>query len=323
MCVRRMARSVCCRWSPIWRRKSTNTSREHAHTHWWLSLRPRAIRSGRAGEARGGGLQLLHLQQVRIPAPDRPGRPIQARQRPRSALDVFVQHARRQAFLLFHLRREGVLHSSFASRRSQRQRALHRQRYHRIDVREAVRRPRLGGWTSRISRPGGYLSALSAPHEEHNSSPCAVFFAPAPAFFRARPAADGQFFPATAFRPRKPTLFDRDPAVNAFGDAPMLRGSTVWQRMSEYRSHDRVRLLTLWESSGSTVSLQAGKRGDPSLQWTSRSMNRGGSTRGLLDRLFAVSLAGAGNRLRRSDRPTGAAAGTPRHATRPVGAGPK
>jgi hypothetical protein len=92
--------------------------------------------------------------------------------------------------------------------------------------------------------------------------------------------------------------------------------------MSEYRSHDRVRLLTLWESSESTVSLQAGKRGDPSLQWTSRSMNRGGSTRGLLDRLFAVSLAGAGNRLRRSDRPTGAAA-APSQASVPVVAGAK
>jgi hypothetical protein len=153
--------------------------------------------------------------------------------------------------------------------------------------------------------------------------PPARAFVTAPGFFTAPTAADSQLFSATDFRPRKPTVFDRDPSVNAFGDAPMLRGTTVWQRMSEYRSHDRVRLLTLWESSESTVSLQAGKRGDPSLQWTSRSMNRGGSTRGLLDRLFAVSLAGAGNRLRHSDRPTGAAAATPSHASVPVVAGAK
>jgi hypothetical protein len=144
-----------------------------------------------------------------------------------------------------------------------------------------------------------------------------------PEFFAMPTAADSRLFSTTDFRPRKPTLFDRDPTVNGFGDAPMLRGTTVWQRMSEYRSHDRVRLLTLWESSESTVSLQAGKRGDPSLQWTSRSMNRGGSTRGLLDRLFAVSLAGAGNRLRHSDRPTGAAAATPIQASVPVVAGAK
>jgi len=154
------------------------------------------------------------------------------------------------------------------------------------------------------------------------SSPPARALITAPDFFAAPAAADSQIFSATDFRPRKRTVFDRDPVVNSFGDAPMLRGTTVWQRMSEYRSHDRVRLLTLWESSESTVSLQAGKRGDPSLQWTSRSMNRGGSTRGLLDRLFAVSLAGAGNRLRHSDRPTGTAA-TPSQVSVPVVAGAK
>jgi hypothetical protein len=143
------------------------------------------------------------------------------------------------------------------------------------------------------------------------SSPPARALITAPEFFAAPTAADSQIFSTTDFRPRRRMVFDRDPTANSFGDAPMLRGTTVWQRMSEYKSHDRVRLLTLWESSVSTVSLQAGKRGDPSLQWTSRSMNRGGSTRGLLDRLFAVSLAGAGNRLRHADRPTGAAAAAP------------
>jgi hypothetical protein len=154
------------------------------------------------------------------------------------------------------------------------------------------------------------------------SSPPVRALITAPEFFAAPAAADSQIFSATDFRPRKRTVFDRDPVVNSLGDAPMLRGTTVWQRMSDYKSHDRVRLLTLWESSVSTVSLQAGKRGDPSLQWTSRSMNTGGSTRGLLDRLFAVSLAGAGNRLRHADRPTGALA-APSQASVPVVAGTK
>lgn len=128
--------------------------------------------------------------------------------------------------------------------------------------------------------------------------------APSPGFFVAPAATDAPAFSATEFRPRKHTLFDRDPAVGAFADAPMLRGTTVWQRMEEYKSRDGVRLLTLWESSGSTVSLQAGKRGDPSLQWTSRTLNRGGSTHGLLDRWFSVSLAHAGEGFHRSSRPT-------------------
>jgi hypothetical protein len=107
-------------------------------------------------------------------------------------------------------------------------------------------------------------------------------------------------FSATDFRPRKHTLFDNDATQASLGETPMLRSTTIWQRMSQYKSRDRVRLLTLWESSGSTVSLQAGKRGDPSLQWTSRVMNRGGSTQGLLDRFFSVSLAHVGSGLRSS-----------------------
>jgi hypothetical protein len=117
--------------------------------------------------------------------------------------------------------------------------------------------------------------------------------------------ADQPAFSATDFRPRKPTtVFDRDPASSSFGETSMLRNTTVWQRLSEYRSHDRVQVLTLWESRGSTISLQAGRRGDPSLQWTSRLMNRGGATQGLLDRLFSTSLARAGSSLRNVARPS-------------------
>jgi len=136
---------------------------------------------------------------------------------------------------------------------------------------------------------------------------------PAPAtldmaqLFRVPAATDNQAFSPTEFRPRKHSLLDSD-FVNPLGDAPMLRGTTVWQRMSEFKSHDRLRLLTLWESSGSTVSLQTGRHGDPSLQWTSNWMNRGGATHGLLDRLFSASLAHAGSSLRNAARPASSAA---------------
>ena len=65
-------------------------------------------------------------------------------------------------------------------------------------------------------------------------------------------------FSATDFSPRKHTVLDAEPAAAAYSDTPMLHGTTVWQRMNDYRSHDRVRLLTLWQSSGSILSLQAG-----------------------------------------------------------------
>jgi hypothetical protein len=153
-------------------------------------------------------------------------------------------------------------------------------------------------------------------------SPSAPAAIATPGFFTAPTDAGHQIFSATDFRPRKRTVFDTDPAVNAFRDAPMLEGTTVWQRMSEYKSHDGVRLLTLWESRGSTLSIQAGNRGDPSLQWTSRTMNRGGSTRGLFDRLFSISISGAGSGLRNASRPPNAPA-TPKPVGAPAVAGLK
>lgn len=108
-------------------------------------------------------------------------------------------------------------------------------------------------------------------------------------------------FSEKEFRPRGRSIFDKDPS-EASQDAPMMKGTTAWQRLADYRSHNRVRLLTLWEGGGSTVSLQAGKRGDPSLQWTSRSMNRGGATRGLFDELFSVSLSNAGHGFKPAPR---------------------
>jgi hypothetical protein len=124
--------------------------------------------------------------------------------------------------------------------------------------------------------------------------------------------ADGGLprYSATDFSPRRRNLLDPDPK-DLDSAAPMLGGTTMWQRMSDFRSHDRVRVLTLWESSGGAVSLQAGRRGDPSLQWTSSTMNRGGATRGLLDKLFSVSIAGAGQTLRSVTRASGAAQARP------------
>ncbi len=144
---------------------------------------------------------------------------------------------------------------------------------------------------------------------------------PSPGVFTMPTAGGVPVFSTTDFRPRKHTLFDRDPAASAFTEVPLIHYTTVWQRLSEYKSHDRVQLLTLWESSGSSVSLQAGKRGDPSLQWTSRVMNRGGSTRGLLDRFFSASIAGAASGFHNSsNRSSNAPAAAPKPVTPPVAA---
>jgi hypothetical protein len=135
-------------------------------------------------------------------------------------------------------------------------------------------------------------------------TPTSAFMLPLPSSYAAVPSSYQtaglpvfKSFSAAEFRPRGHSILEKDSRLGDAEDAPMLRGTTVWQRLSDYRSRDRVRVVTLWETGGSTVSLQAGRKGDPSLQWTSRLMNRGGATRGLLDQLFATSLGGVARGL--------------------------
>jgi hypothetical protein len=132
---------------------------------------------------------------------------------------------------------------------------------------------------------------------------------PAP-FVSAKPLADDSFS-ATEFRPRKHDVVGLDTARSAASiiDAPMHRSTSVWQQLADYKSQDRVRLLTLWQMRGSSLSLQAGRRGAPSLQWSTPWVHREGASQGLFDRLFAVPVRAAGNNLRSSvARPTGVAA---------------
>jgi hypothetical protein len=72
-------------------------------------------------------------------------------------------------------------------------------------------------------------------------------------------------------------------------DAPMLQDTSIARRMAEAKSQDRVRLLTLWQSRSSSVSLQAGRHGAPSLQWSTPWMHREGTSHGLFDRLITLS----------------------------------
>jgi hypothetical protein len=121
------------------------------------------------------------------------------------------------------------------------------------------------------------LPALSWPIDAH------------PPVFIARPSeAD---FSATEFRPRRPASTAR-PMTDYGSSDPMFRTTTVWQRLNEFRAQDRVRVLTLWETGGCNVSLQADKKGDPSLQWSSSWTNQSRASHGLLDRLLSASLNG-------------------------------
>ena len=109
-------------------------------------------------------------------------------------------------------------------------------------------------------------------------------------FAFAGPRAEAQVFSPTEFRPRKPGLGVTTVAGEASVlDAPMLRDTSIAGELSAAKTQDRVRLLTLWQNRASSLSLQAGKRGAPSLQWSTPWMHRDGGSRGLFDRLLAVS----------------------------------
>lgn len=161
--------------------------------------------------------------------------------------------------------------------------------------------------------------SFAAPRQ---SSPSATAAVSDTGIFTLPRDAGAQAFSPTEFRARKRSVFDRNPVLGNPADASMLESTTVWQRMSEYRSQDRVRLLTLWESSGGAISLQAGKRGDPSLQWNSRLMNHDGSTRGVFDRLLSMSFGGAHNGPHSAPAPASVPA-TLKPAANPVVAGLK
>lgn len=131
---------------------------------------------------------------------------------------------------------------------------------------------------------------------------------PAP-FALAASRPEPQAFSATEFRPRKHGLVDQDPARSEASviDAPMRRDSSIAREIAEFKTQDRVRLLTLWQSRASSLSLQAGKRGAPSLQWSTPWMHPNASSRGLFDRLLTVSPRGFGSSSRGSGvRPAGA-----------------
>jgi len=100
-------------------------------------------------------------------------------------------------------------------------------------------------------------------------------------------------FSATEFRPRGPTLFNSEHTLNVT-DESLMSDTPVWQRLADFRTLGRVRVLTLWQSSANSVSLQAGKKGTPSLQWTAHLFSHNPGSTGLLDRLFPVSLGGVG-----------------------------
>jgi hypothetical protein len=121
----------------------------------------------------------------------------------------------------------------------------------------------------------------------------------APHEYRLTELSETKSYSATEFRPRGHSIFDADPRLSPPGGT-LTADKNLLQRFNDYRSHDRVRVLTLWDTGASAVSIQTDHKGDPSLQWTSHLFNHGGATQGLLDHFFPVSVFGGTTHVTRS-----------------------
>lgn len=123
-----------------------------------------------------------------------------------------------------------------------------------------------------------------------------------PSFVTAPTRLAPETFSLTEFRPRKRAPLEMNSASStaSFIDMPTIQDTSMAHQMSDFKSQNRLRLLTLWQSRSSSLYLQAGKRGAPSLQWSTPWMHRDAGSRGLFDHLLAISPRNTGATARSS-----------------------
>jgi hypothetical protein len=116
-----------------------------------------------------------------------------------------------------------------------------------------------------------------------------------PSFATVPTLVESEPFSPSEFRPRRRGLLEAvgRPNETRLSDMPRLQDNSMARQLTEFKSQDRLRLLTLWQSHASSLSLQAGKHGAPSLQWSTPWVRRESSPRGLFDHLLSVSPHGA------------------------------
>jgi hypothetical protein len=150
-----------------------------------------------------------------------------------------------------------------------------------------------------VARGSDAAAADMAPKFELSRPPFAAALLEhpllAPSFAAAPIAAEPEAFWPSEFRPRKRGLSEAagGRSETRLTDMPRLQDNSMARQLTEFKYQDRLRLLTLWQSHASSLSLQAGKHGAPSLQWSTPWVRREGSPRGLFDHLLSISPQGA------------------------------
>lgn len=78
----------------------------------------------------------------------------------------------------------------------------------------------------------------------------------------------------------------------AFPGADLSAATRAWSALQGARGPDGLRLLNLWHGRENALSLQAGRRGEAQLQWTSHPFGTPRDERGVIEHLFDAGPAG-------------------------------
>lgn len=96
-----------------------------------------------------------------------------------------------------------------------------------------------------------------------------------------------------------------NPEAAAATDQSLMQDNPVWQRLADFRALGRLRVLTLWQTGANSLSLQAGRKGTPSLQWTAKLSDGSPGSSSLFNRM---TPAYSGRDIRGVAHPAAAAA---------------
>ena len=162
------------------------------------------------------------------------------------------------------------------------------------------------GGTRRTTRPGVRVGALlmigaalsngalagtaAADGRWPAGSAPSAFAAAVPGRFRLPREPGWTLYGSTSPPPQYPGPYVAEVEVPSALGGLRVTGNR-WGQLRDARGFDGLRLFNLWHGRNNALSLQAGRRGEATLQWTSHPFGAARDERGVFDRLFDLTPA--------------------------------
>ena len=135
---------------------------------------------------------------------------------------------------------------------------------------------------------GGLAGTAAADEHWPAGNATSVFAASVPGRFRLPRESGWLLYDKAAQPPRYAGPDVAQVAVpTALGGLPMTRNR--WGQLRDARGFDGLRLFNLWHGRNNALSVQTGRRGEATLQWTSHPFGPARDERGVFDRLFDLT----------------------------------